>query len=333
MQRAVHEEAGGRVQYTRGATKRERHAVVALALALVAAAATTEQALGQAAAQERAQAQVEELGFTGQPEWLRFAVIGDSGTGGRQQREIGERMEEVRQRFPFEFVLMLGDNMYGGESPKDFERKFEQPFAALLKAGVKFYAAIGNHDELSQRYYPLFNMDGRRHYKFSPRPGVRVIALDSTNMDAGQLHWLQDELERPDGPPWTFVFMHHPLYSSGRRHGPSLELREALEPLFVRTGVDVVFSGHEHFYERLRPQQGIHYFISGAAAKLREGNIDVSDGTACGFDQDNSFMVFELNQDALQFASISRDGMVIDRGRVGRDGRDGGASECLADNR
>ena len=85
--------------------------------------------------------------------------------------------------------------------------------------------------------------------------------------------------------------MHHPLYSSGKRHGPSLKLREVLKPLLVKNRVDVVFAGHEHFYERLQPQNGVQYFISGAAAKLRRSNIRPTEDTACGFDQDNSFML------------------------------------------
>ena len=78
---------------------------------------------------------------------VKFAVIGDSGTGGEAQREIGQRLAESRDRFPFRFVLMLGDNLYGGESPLDYDAKFERPYAALLSAGVKFYAVLGNHDK------------------------------------------------------------------------------------------------------------------------------------------------------------------------------------------
>lgn len=271
----------------------------------------------------------QDVEFSGRPDSLRFAVIGDSGTGGKQQQEIGRRMAEVRQQFPFEFVLMLGDNMYGGETPRDFEKKFERPFAPLLSAGVTFYASLGNHDEPSQRFYPLFNMRGQRYYTFAPRPDVRIIGLDSTNMDAGQLRWLEGELARP-GPRWTIVFMHHPLYSSGERHGPSLRLRQLLEPMFTRNGVDAVFAGHEHFYERAKPQNGIQYFISGAAAKLRKGNIRAGDQTACGFDRDNSFMLIELAPDALGFAAISRDGTVVDRGAIGPDRQESASAGCAA---
>jgi 3',5'-cyclic AMP phosphodiesterase CpdA len=269
-------------------------------------------------------------GFPDLPEPLRFAVIGDSGTGSQRQREIGERMAITRQRFPFEFVLMLGDNLYGEQTPRDFEKKFERPYAELLKDGVKFHAVLGNHDELSQRYYPPFNLRGRRFYSFQPRTNVRIIGLDSTRMNQEQLRWLDEELARP-APQWTIVFMHHPLYSSGERHGPSLRLRDLLESRFNRNGVDVVFAGHEHFYERHQTQGGIQYFISGAAGQLRRGNIRVADQTACGFDRDNSFMLVELTHDALRFEAIARDGSIVDRGVISKDGQENHTSaECLA---
>ena len=72
---------------------------------------------------------------------IRFLVIGDSGTGGGSQRRVAERIAEVHKQFPFEFSLMLGDNLYGGESAGDYRRKFEEPYKPLLDAGVKFFAA------------------------------------------------------------------------------------------------------------------------------------------------------------------------------------------------
>jgi hypothetical protein len=78
---------------------------------------------------------------------VRFAVIGDSGTGDRAQYEVAQRMEAYRQATKFDFVIMLGDNIYGSHSPKDFVKKFEQPYKPLLDAGVKFCASLGNHDD------------------------------------------------------------------------------------------------------------------------------------------------------------------------------------------
>ena len=210
---------------------------------------------------------------------LRFAVIGDSGTGGREQLEIAKQLVAFHPKFPFEFAIMLGDNLYGNERPRDYENKFEKPYKPLLDAGVKFYAALGNHDEPNQSFYKPFNMNGERYYSFKPKDGVRFFALDSNLLDQKQLDWLEKEFAA-SGSDWKICFFHHPPYSSGERHGSNLALREQLEPLFVKYGVSAVFTGHEHFYERIKPQKGIAYFIAGSSAKLRRGGIDESPLTA-----------------------------------------------------
>src|SRR6185436_16025744 len=115
-----------------------------------------------------------------------------------------------------------------------------------------------------------------------------------------------------------FVFFHHPIYSSARRHGSDFRLRAFLEPLFVKYGVSAVFSGHDHVYERFKPQNGITYFVVGGSAKLRSGNVRPSGLTAKSFDRDNSFAVIELDRDNLYFQAISRTGKVVDEGTVPR---------------
>ena len=248
---------------------------------------------------------------------VKFLVIGDSGTGDRQQYEVAAKIVEAYAQFPFEFAIMLGDNMYGSERAIDFVNKFEKPYKPLLDAGVKFYASLGNHDDPSQRFYAGFNMDGKRYYTFSKKD-VEFFVLDSTYMAPPQVSWLREELKRSDAK-WKISYFHHPIYSSGERHGSELDLQAIVEPLFLENGVDAVFSGHEHFYERLRPQKGIQYMIQGGAAKLRRGNIrDNSPMTAKGFDTDRSFTLVEINGDHLFFETISRLGQVVDSGSFAR---------------
>jgi predicted phosphodiesterase len=248
---------------------------------------------------------------------VKFLVIGDSGTGGSAQYQLAERMVQAHQRFKFEFAIMLGDNLYGGEDPSDYVDKFERPYKPLLDAGVKFYAALGNHDEPAQRFYKPFNMDGKRYYKFS-KGDVDFFVLDSTYMAPAQVDWLKKELEGSKAE-WKIAYMHHPIYSSGERHGSEVDLRALIEPLLLDNGVDVVFAGHEHFYERLKPQKGIYYITQGGAAKLRRGNIsDNSPMTAKGFDTDNSFTLIEIEGDSMYFETVSRRGGVVDSGAIPR---------------
>src|SRR6058998_3548312 len=91
---------------------------------------------------------------------LKFAVLGDFGTGSTEQYQLAVQMKRVHDIFPYELVTLVGDNLYGSERPQDFKKKFEDPYKPLLDAGVKFYASLGNHDAAEQVYYKLFNMDG-----------------------------------------------------------------------------------------------------------------------------------------------------------------------------
>ncbi|HTS26585.1 MAG TPA: metallophosphoesterase [Bryobacteraceae bacterium] len=168
--------------------------------------------------------------------------------------------------------------------------------------------------------YPPFNMHGQRYYTFMPCEGVRFFALDSNNMDPQQLAWLEKELGKP-GSEWKIAFFHHPLYSSGGRHGSDLALRKQLEPLFVKYGVALALSGHDHVYERIKPQQGVEYFVIGNSAKLRQGNVRPSSIAAKAFDTDESCAVMAVEGDVLTFQVISRTGATVDSGSFSRPAR------------
>jgi hypothetical protein len=250
---------------------------------------------------------------------LKFAVLGDFGTGDRVQYQLAEQMARLHERFPFELTILVGDNLYGGERAEDFRTKFEVPYKALLDNGVKFYASLGNHDARNQRFYKLFNMDGKLYYSFkAPKQSVRFFALETTYAEPDQMAWAKKELDGANDE-WKIPFFHHPLYSSGQRHGSDIRLRTVLEPIFVDSGVSVVFTGHDHFYERVKLQHGIAYFVVGSGGKLRGGNIDRTTGlTASGFDSDLTFLAAEIFGDELTFNTVSRTGAVVDSGVITR---------------
>jgi hypothetical protein len=243
---------------------------------------------------------------------VRFAVIGDSGTGEPAQYETAAEMAAVHDRFPFEFAIMLGDNIYGGKSPADFKRKFEDPYKPLLDAGVKFFASLGNHDQTNERLYKPFNMDGKRYYNFK-RGNAEFFALDSNYMDREQLDWLQSQLSGSRAA-WKICYFHHPLYSDARAHGPDYDLRKLLEPVFQAHGVTVVFAGHEHVYERLQPRNGISYFVLGNSGQLRYHDLRPSAEMAEGFDTDRTFGLVEIAASQFYFQVISRTGETVDSG-------------------
>jgi predicted phosphodiesterase len=255
-------------------------------------------------------------GLANSPGSVKFAVIGDNGTGERPEYEIAQQMTASHAKFGFDTVIMLGDNMYGGQTPHDFVEKFEQPYKPLLDAGVRFFASLGNHDDQTNRFYRPFNMGGERYYTYV-KSNVRFFVLDSDLLDSKQLAWIEAAL-MDSHDEWKICYFHHPLYSDGRTHGSQVDLRVVLEPLFVKYGVNVVFSGHDHVYERIRPQKGIYYFVSGAAGQLRKGDVKRSVLTAAAFDEDQSFMLVEIDGRDLLFQVISRTGKTVDSGAIKR---------------
>jgi len=270
----------------------------------------------------------QELALPLKPDSVRFAVIGDMGTGEKPQYDVAEQMISNRKKFPFEFVIALGDDLYGGSNPSDYESKFERPYKLLLDAGVNFYAVLGNHDSPNERFYKPFNMNGQKYYTYK-KSNVRFFALDSNYMNRQQLTWLEKELQN-SGSDWKICYFHHPLYSSAAFHGSSTELRLLLEPLFIKYGVQIVFAGHDHVYERVKPQNGIYYFTEGASGELRKGNLRKKDLTAAGYDQDRSFMLVEIAGDELYFQTISRTGLTVDSGVIPRVAKTAGSSSWPA---
>jgi 3',5'-cyclic AMP phosphodiesterase CpdA len=256
------------------------------------------------------------LAVPNRPGSVKFAAIGDNGTGEQPEYDIARQMAEWHERFRFDIVIMLGDNLYGSQAAADFVQKFERPFKPLLDSGVKFYASLGNHDKQSNDAYALFNMGGERYYTFA-RKNVRFFVLDTNVLDPVQVKWLETGLSGA-AEAWKIAYFHHPLYSDGGRHGSEVELRVKLEPLFIKYGVNVVYAGHDHVYERIKPQRGITYFVSGAGGQLRQGDLKRSEITAAGFDRDRSFMLNEIDDDDLHFQVVSRTGETVDRGVIHR---------------
>ncbi len=257
---------------------------------------------------------------------LKFAVVGDSGRWSQEQRELARQLAAQHDRFPFEFVLMLGDNNYGDGSPQSFKVRFEEPYQPLLEAGVKFYATLGNHDEdIGEQWkYPLFNMGGQRYLTFEKKSGllppvagtsVRFFVLNTNHLDPPQVAWLT-EATRASQADWKIAYAHHPLFSTGRYATANAPRRRVLEPIYVRNRVDVVFAGHEHFYERLTPQNGVVYFVAGGSGSVRRGEMTASDLVARGYDQDLSFMLVAIGGDTMYFQTLNRLGETVDSGHI-----------------
>jgi Calcineurin-like phosphoesterase len=254
-------------------------------------------------------------------EVIRFIVFGDSGKGDTAQYELARMMAAHHWNQFYDTALMLGDNIYPDGNPEDIPAKFERPYAELLRRGVSFHAVLGNHDvkkgREAQMNYRNFNMGGRAYYSFAKGDGLaEFFALDSNRFDFLQRRWLEEALQASQAK-WKIALFHHPLYSSADRHGSDFHLRNELEPLLIKYGVDAAFSGHDHVYERTRPQQGVQYFTSGAGAKTRRGDLERNTPFfASGADETSSFMSVEITPERFSFKAINMAGREIDSGEL-----------------
>jgi len=240
---------------------------------------------------------------------LVFALMGDGGSGDVPQQAVAQAMltyfETARR---FEFVLMLGDNLYDD----DYSNEFSLPYKPLLDRGVKFYATLGNHDRDLEIHFKPFNMGDLDRYAFD-QGNARFAALNSNHPgDPEQIKWLDGAFTSATGK-WRICFFHHPLYSSGLHAAESRDvIRPALEAALVRNKVDVVFSGHEHLYERIRPQKGVQYFVSGG------GGRSLYDYYQSEFDEvgvsEHHFMIVEITGDRLFFEAITQGQKLLDCG-------------------
>lgn len=253
---------------------------------------------------------------------LTFAVVGDTGTGGRNAMDVARQMAETYRDSPYGVVIHVGDISYYGSVADRWREVFVEPFGPLLDAGVQFEMAVGNHEleevpseEADREIAETLRLIGSegRYYRTRYGPVDFFIIDSSTPLITGaaaeeQRVWLERELAASDAP-WKVAALHHPPYASGPKRGSNLEVREVVEPLFVEYGVQLVLTGHDHFYERSHPQQGIVYVVSGAGAKLSD--VGSADFTAVS-EKALQFMIGRVDGDAMRMQAIDEAGEVID---------------------
>ncbi len=238
-----------------------------------------------------------------------FAAMGDSGSGDQSQLAVAQAMLTYflsARRFPF--VLMLGDNLYHD----DYTNEFSIPYKQLLDRGVKFYAALGNHDRNLEIHFKPFNMGDRDRYTFE-QGNARFAALNTNqSTDPEQIKWL-DSAFTDAGDKWRIAFFHHPLYTSGQHAAESRDvIRPALEAALVRSRINVVLAGHDHLYLRVRPQKGITHFVSGGGGRyLYDYKPNPLDEVGIS---EHHFMVLQVAGDRLFFEAISHAQKLLDCG-------------------
>jgi hypothetical protein len=264
---------------------------------------------------------------------FRFVAIGDTGSASPAQGRVAEQMWQWREKNPFDIVLMLGDNIYGntelthGGDPKLFPQKFDKYYKRFQEKGVVFHASVGNHDmqtnhaqgEIDDKArFGMLGPDG--YYKFSTpdsfkvggKPLAEFFALNSElhgdKFDA-QVNWLREELGNSNAV-WKFVFLHHPLYTVRGQHSPALELRNAIAKSLRDNHVQFVLGGHNHFYSRMKPVDGLLQMISGGGG--RHLAFPRNDKCAVMSARKYEFLGVEVFPDRVRFIAVDEYGKMFD---------------------
>ena len=290
--------------------------------------------------------------------------MGDTGTGGSDQKAVAAQMLAWH---PSQ-VFLLGDNLYDRGSRKYISSRYDDVYGPLMKAGVPFHAALGNHDVLwcdvaardplpddakayvsgllpcdvkYQLRHPSFGyLGGRRYYSVksddTAHPLVEVFVLDSNTLhtsqsklgllreDRAQLKWL-DEALAASGAHWKVVTLHHPLHTpktpvkywwfipagGGRAREWRLDLQ--LGPILRRRQVDAVFAGHNHFYARMVPQEGIRYFVSGGGGR-ETYPFEEAPGYVAAGGNFHHFIYARVTENAFEYYAVDEKGRSRDAG-------------------
>jgi predicted phosphodiesterase len=247
---------------------------------------------------------------------FKFVVYGDTQANPDIHKKIAEKILQINP----DLILHTGDIVSNGTKNYQWTSLFFDPLRNVIDH-IPIFTCLGNHERNAQNYFDFFSLPNNESWYSFNYSNCHFIVLD-TNKDYGknsqQYKWLKDDLLKTD-TKWKFAFFHHPPYTSGR-HPSNLKVRALLTPLFRKHGVDIVFSGHNHLYERSYPinsaftqdDSAVTYVVSGGGG-----------GTLYDFSPNNiwtasvskahNFCVVNVDGASLDFKALDTDGQVLDK--------------------
>lgn len=255
----------------------------------------------------------ERVGFRTAPlpdstDTIRFLAFGDSGGGGADQRALAEQMYS----YPYDLILHTGDIAYDRGTIGEFEDTVFSVYAPIFRH-IPFFPAAGNHEYKTMQGAPfraVFSLPGISGEKWYSYDWGRIhfVAIDTEADYETQAAWLDNDLTATTRP-WKIVYLHKPPYSSGG-HGSDVALRNALEPVLTKHRVQLVLAGHDHHYERMKPQQGVVHVVTGGGG-VGTRPVGTSDFTAFS-EEVIHFVYAEVRQDDLVLHAIDAMGAEFD---------------------
>ena len=237
-----------------------------------------------------------------------FVAFGDTRTQHRVHRTV---IEGIIAAAP-DFVLHTGDMVEFGSRPDQWETFFE--IERELMAQTPLFPALGNHEENDPLYFDFFQLPGNERWYAFDYGNARFICLQVDGyavFDPGseQYAWLEETLAT-NTQPWLFAYFHVPPYTSAGDAWESA-VRQALPPLFERYGVDLVFNGHKHNYER-NEVNGITYIVTGGGGAPLYA-MQEQEPTQAAFALAYHFVLVEIDGNHLTATAISNAGAVLDK--------------------
>jgi len=239
---------------------------------------------------------------------VRFLAFGDSGGGGADQFALADQMLTV----PYDLAIHTGDIAYDDGTLDQYEDTVFGVYGDIFR-NIPFFPSAGNHDYKTNQGAPfreVFNLpgdSGEKWYSFD-YGRVHFVALDTEADYSTQVKWLEQDLAA-NQLPWKVIYMHRPPYSSGE-HGSDTTLRNKLAPVLQRYGVQLVLAGHDHDYERMKPQNGVAYVVTGGGGI---GTRPVGRSTFTAFSEDVIHFVYvEVGVDDLILHAIDATGREFD---------------------
>ncbi len=258
---------------------------------------------------------------------LRFAVIGDYGDAGKPEADVAALI----QGWDVDLIVTTGDNNYPNGQSRTIDHNIGQYFAEYIHpykgeygpGGTKnrFFPVLGNHDwrdESLQPHYDYFTLPGNERYYDLEWESVHFFMLDSDHnepdgrtQDSLQAAWFEEQIATSSAP-WKLIFMHHPPFSSDSEHGSDPELQWH----FAKMGVDAVFTGHSHVYERLE-YDGISYYVNGLGGRWKSLPAihqfgSPLDGSLLRYNIDYGAQLVTVDEDCMNTSFFNRSGELID---------------------
>lgn len=249
---------------------------------------------------------------------LRLAVVGDSGYATVDQYAVITQMMHWKP----EMILHTGDIAYESGTTDEYITRHFLSYQALL-AEVPFYGSIGNHDYATENggpYEAFFELpqksSGTEQYYSFNYDDVHIVSLNSNlsyTEGSDMYTWLESDLADAQDKRWTIVFFHHPPYSSGS-HGSTVDMQTTIVPLFEEYGVDVVFNGHDHDYERNAVVNGVRYIVTGGGGHpvlYSQINLDLNPYSEY-FNAVYHFLGVTVSNDNIKIRAIDSAGQLFD---------------------